>query len=139
MSFNRRTHDLCEYKNNVVQSVSTLSWTMDPNKYHHTAKCRVPFGIVGGNEVLPYRFDVVDVESELRNQTRPISQCPCRKYLPTQQMFIHGSQQMHTIPPDCAKFIDYKKRADKKGKHMRRSSCHKNKSKFSLRSLLKFW
>ena len=44
--------------------------------------CRIDFGVVGGNNVSLYKNNLVDLESDLRGQTRFASSCPKYKYLP---------------------------------------------------------
>lgn len=82
MSFNRAMYDPCAYNKRLDQSTSVLTYKLDPNKYYNCNPCRIGFGIVGGNDVSLSTCNLVDVESDLRNQTRLYSQCPERKYLP---------------------------------------------------------
>jgi hypothetical protein len=54
-------------------------------KYENTAKCRIEFGTVGGNGVSLFSGNLVDLESELRGQTRSASLCPSNMYKPSNQ------------------------------------------------------
>lgn len=82
MSFNRLAYDACAYDKRLDESTSVLSWVLDPNKYYNCNDCRVEFGLVGGNNVSRFTGNLVDLESDLRNQTRLASSCPSKKYLP---------------------------------------------------------
>lgn len=82
MSFNRAIYDPCAYNKRLDESTSVLTYNLDPNRYYNCNQCRVEFGIVGGNNVSLSNCNLVDVESDLRNQTRLYSLCPERKYLP---------------------------------------------------------
>lgn len=82
MSWNRTKYDPCAYRKELNQSVSSLGYTLDPNKYHNCHKCRHGFGLIGGNNVSVTMNNMVDVESDLLGFTRPLSDCPEKKYLP---------------------------------------------------------
>lgn len=82
MSSNRLTYDDCSYKQSLKQSVSPLSYTLDPIRYEHTNKCRMELGIVGGTAVSHNKSNLVDVENELRGQTFPATNCTNFKYNP---------------------------------------------------------
>ena len=76
MSFNRLSYDTCEYRKTLDQSVSPLSYILNPMKYENCNKCRMELGIVGGSNVSQIAGDLVLLESDLRGQTRPASKCP---------------------------------------------------------------
>ena len=82
MSSNRLMYDTCSYKKRLDESTGPLNYSMYPGKYEHCAKCRIELGQVGGNGVSIYSGNLVDLESELRNQTRIASDCPDKKYNP---------------------------------------------------------
>jgi len=82
MSFNRAIYDPCEYNKRLDESTSVLSYNLDPNRYYNCSQCRIGFGTVGGNQVSLTACNMVDLESDLRNQTRLYSRCPEKKYLP---------------------------------------------------------
>ena len=71
---NRTIYDDCQYKKQLKQSTSPLDYRLYQGKYEHCDKC------VHDKSYTPY--DLVDIESELRNQTRPLSNCPELKYSP---------------------------------------------------------
>jgi hypothetical protein len=78
MSFNRSLYDPCATELQVQDNNKLLSYSLNVVK---NSACRVEQGIVGGLTVKSDK-NLVDVESELRNQTRPYSRCPQDKYVP---------------------------------------------------------
>jgi hypothetical protein len=85
MSMNRTTYDPCVYQQDLNQSVSPLSFILDPIQHENCNQCRMELGIVGGNAVSHIAGNMVDIESDLRGQTRPSAQCPGTKFLPQPQ------------------------------------------------------
>ena len=85
MSSNRLIYDSCAYQKNLQQSTSPLNYMLYTGKYENCAKCRIEFGVVGGNGVSLFSGNLVDLESELRGQNRQASLCPQTMYHPTQQ------------------------------------------------------
>lgn len=79
MSSNRLNHDVCAYKQNMLENRNQLEYTLDPNKYYSANQCRPSLGIVGGNEVSPVMGNLVDMESNLRGQTQVNTRCPAKK------------------------------------------------------------
>jgi len=82
MSSNRLIYDECAYKKTLQQSTDPLEYALYTGKYENTAKCRIELGSVGGNGVSLFNGNLVDLESDLRGQTRQTSLCPCHKYGP---------------------------------------------------------
>src|SRR5439155_14809652 len=82
MSWTRSHYDQCSYQKDLSQSTSTLSYLLDPNKFYNCNDCRIEFGLLGGNNVSLTTGNMVDLESDLFNITRQLSDCPERKYLP---------------------------------------------------------
>ena|SRR3989338_2963381 len=82
MSFTRGLYDVCNYDRRLDESTSVLTHLLDPSRYYNCNECRVQFGTVGGNTVSRYNGNMVDLESDLRGQTRILSDCPERKYQP---------------------------------------------------------
>ena len=81
MSFNRLRYDTCAYKNYLAESVGTLGWVLDPSRYENCNNCRIEHGIVGGNDVSIIKGNMVDLESDLKGQTRLASKCPTLNYI----------------------------------------------------------
>src|SRR5438874_6223850 len=82
MSWNRSRYDQCAYQKDLSQSTSSINYTLDPNKFYNCNDCRIEFGLLGGNNVSLTKSNMVDLESDLFNITRQLSNCPERKYLP---------------------------------------------------------
>ena len=76
MSSNRLIYDNCAYNKKIQESTSPLNYTLYPGKFENTSKCRIELGSVGGNGVSLFSGNLVDLESDLRNQSRPASLCP---------------------------------------------------------------
>lgn len=83
MSSNRLIYDTCAYKTELNQSTGTLSYLLNPIKYENCNQCRMELGIVGGTAVSQIKGNIVDLENDLRGQTRPASLCPSKKYHPS--------------------------------------------------------
>uniref|UniRef100_A0A6C0EYB2 Uncharacterized protein n=1 Tax=viral metagenome TaxID=1070528 RepID=A0A6C0EYB2_9ZZZZ len=81
MSFNKLSYDFCAYKNELAQSTGSLGWVLDENRFYNSNSARINFGIVGGNEVSIIKGSMVDLESDLKGQTRLQSKCPQLQYL----------------------------------------------------------
>ena len=77
---------------------------MYPLKYESCSKCRVELGVVGGNNVSIIRGNLVDLENDLRGQTRPLTQpkqCSTKLYKPQPKSYIkynnrYGSKTIDT-------------------------------------------
>jgi len=105
MSFNRLIYDTCAYKKNLKESLDVGVYQLYAGKYDNKNKCRVDFGIVGGNDVSLYKGNLVDLESELKGQTRPMSLCPKNKYMPVCKQ--PNTEGLPSGPNNCnSEFID---------------------------------
>lgn len=118
MSWNRLTDDLCTYRRALGVSVDPLAYLLDPIKYESCRRCRMQNGIVGGTAVSHIvGANLVDVESELRLQTRVATLCPELHYNPnrdgpSQRLEHLPACQLHRVskvpaatwtpPPRCA-------------------------------------
>ena len=76
-SSNNLIYDECEYDMKLHESTAPLSYQMYDGKYENCSKC------IKGNFYRPY--DLVDIDSELKNRNRPLSNCPKYKYNPNCQ------------------------------------------------------
>lgn len=117
MSSNRLMYDNCAYKKRLQESTGSYSYSMYTGKFDNSSKCRIELGQVGGNGVSLYSGNLVDLESDLRGQTRSASLCPSKKYHPecvvkpngrcslglpcnqTKELIHQPSCQMVTYPP----------------------------------------
>lgn len=84
MSYNRLRYDQCAYNTEINQSVGPLEYLLNPMKYENCQKCRHEFGLVGGTNVSNIKGNLVDLENDLRGQTRQNTKCPTLKYQPTE-------------------------------------------------------
>jgi hypothetical protein len=75
MSFNRTIYDTSSYKNNLTENVSTLQYVLSPYFHEHEYKGRHQLGLVSGTAVSHIKGNLVDLESDLRGQTRLITKC----------------------------------------------------------------
>ena len=89
MSYNRLRYDQCAYKTEINQSVGPLEYLLNPMKYENCQKCRHEFGLVGGSAVSNIKGNLVDLENDLRGQTRQNTKCPGLKFHPTEGNVIH--------------------------------------------------
>jgi hypothetical protein len=114
---NRLSYDSCAYNQALNQSVSPLSYLLDPVKFNHCNKCRPEIGIVGGTAVSHINGNLVDLENDLRGGNRPNTHCPGFKHLPRGDGVVQGKEyikpvahpkvqtdMMHLRP---CQFIDY--------------------------------
>jgi len=83
-------YDTCAQKQQVTQSVSPLSYMLDPVKHQHGAKCRPQLGIVGGTAVSHVSSNLVDLENNLRGMQHPATKCPSYKFSPANR---YGGQE----------------------------------------------
>jgi hypothetical protein len=118
MSWNRLKDDLCTYRKFLGESVDPLAYVLEPSKFEHCRRVRMQSGIVGGTAVSHIvGANLVDVESELRLQTRVATRCPTLMYDPRRDgpsnrlEHLPGAQIHHvkkvplanwTPPPRCA-------------------------------------
>lgn len=72
---NRTMYDNCAYQKNLMESVSPLQYNLWLGKFEHCAKCT--------DKQFYTKYQLVDVETELRNQTRVLSKCDQFKYSPS--------------------------------------------------------
>ena len=133
MSFNRSLYDPCEYNTQLAENNSILTYNLDPTKFNRCNQCRVKRGVVGGNNVSLSGCNLVDVESDLRNQTRIYSSCPQWKYQPKCKgtncgkytgLPCGGCSQMPNAVnlPEC-NLVNYKPRITTTGINLNYPSC----------------
>lgn len=71
---NKLIYDQCSYNQWVHDSTSPYEHVTYEGKFENCGKCKDKYFI--------HPYDLVDIESELRNQTRPASKCGSWKYNP---------------------------------------------------------
>ena len=75
-SSNRSLYDSCQYQQDLYESTSPLSYQLMFGKHENCNKC------IDTNFYVKYQPEIVDVESELLNLSRPLSNCNQFKYNP---------------------------------------------------------
>lgn len=88
MSVNNQIYDKCVYKQQLKQSMSPYDYMFYSGKYENQTQSRPLFGLIGGNNVSQYNGNLVDLESDLFNITRPLSDCCADKYKPGQSNYV---------------------------------------------------
>lgn len=135
MSWSRRKFDNCEYYWTIKESTSPLNYSLDPSKFYNCNECRVPFGLLGGNNVSRYTGNLVDLENDLRGQTRPYSRCPEYRYLgpkcsncpnesglPCSSTSCKQDKKILRDLPECY-MIQYKPKVNNKGYQLAFPKC----------------
>jgi hypothetical protein len=82
MSFNRLMYDTCQTVREQKESVSILDYVLSPVRFENPNKCRHTLGLVGGTAVSHIKGNMVDLESDLRGQTRYNTKCATRQWMP---------------------------------------------------------
>lgn len=131
MSFNRTIYDDCAYSTELNEQRNMLHYNLNPNKFYNQDQKRINFGLLGGNNVSQSPENLIDLESDLRNQTRLYSRCPIRKFNPTCDINKCGSKtglpcegcpsKMLHMPEGT--MIDYKPRFNNVGYDLRNIGC----------------
>jgi len=101
MSSNRLIYDSCAYKKSLDQSIGPLNYSMYTGKYENCSKCRIELGSVGGNGVSLFSGNLVDLESDLRGQTRNASNCPSKHYQPPCKDCPGNTSGIPCDKPEC--------------------------------------
>ena len=93
MSFNHLTADTQTYQRRLGENVSILDYVLSPFKMEHQNKCRHELGLVGGTATSHIDGNMVDLESDLRGQTRLLSKCVDNQWKPLNQgQVIHNDK-----------------------------------------------
>lgn len=92
MSFNRNIYDTNSYKQELKNNVSSLSYVLSPLGYENNNKCRHQLGFIGGTNTSHIKGNMVDLDSELRGQTRLLSKCGTNLYVPTEDGIIKNDK-----------------------------------------------
>lgn len=92
MSFNRLDYDPVTYARVLQQNANTLSYMLDPMMYENKNKCRHELGILAAAPVSHIKGNLVDLESDLRGQTRLLSRCAEQQYHPQEGRYIKNDK-----------------------------------------------
>lgn len=140
MAFTRNKYDQCDYASDLQQQKGMFDYTVDTNKYYNCNQTRIDFGLVGGNDVSQSTENLVDLESDLRNQTRLYSRCPTRKFRPNCDINQCGnSNGLPCGDKSCQEpkhhmkegsMIDYRPRYNNPGYNLEGLGCPGNPTSF---------
>lgn len=81
----RGIYDDCAYKRRLHEATSPLLYQINNNAYESCKKCLMTYpGFIGtmGGQGFGIGPDRIDVDSDLRGQTRLLTNCPSHKYNP---------------------------------------------------------
>lgn len=106
MSWNHLSHDICAYNKFLKESVSPLAYQLDPLKFENCNKCRIQIGTPGGTAVSHINGNLVDLENDLRGQTRPLTHCPSHKFHPNTYKSRQMNAEMKHLRP--CQIVNYK-------------------------------
>jgi hypothetical protein len=98
-------YDECAYSQTVSQSVSPMTYIMDPMRYENANKCRIELGTVGGTAVSHVNGNLIDLENNLMGLDRPYTHCSAYKHTPPVpgQPYVQGREY---IKPVCHPKVD---------------------------------
>jgi hypothetical protein len=77
-----REDNIASYELNVPNRVIRQNYCANENRLASPPQQRHTLGIIAGNDVSRVVANPQDVESDLRNLTRPLTNCPARQYKP---------------------------------------------------------
>jgi len=85
-----REDNIAVYDLNTPNRIVRQNYSSVENKLACPPPKRHVLGLVGGNDVSQLAANPQDIESDLRNLTRPLTNCPSREYSP----MIHGQTKL---------------------------------------------
>ena len=104
-SLTRGIYDDCAYKRRLHESTSPLLYNINPIAYESCTKCHQAYpGFIGalGGQGFGVGPDRVDIDSDLRGQTRLLTNCPTHKYNPTSYKYCGGCKNCDKgLPCGC--------------------------------------
>ena len=105
-SLTRNIHDDCAYNQRIHESTSPLTYVINPLAYESCTKCHMAYpGFIGalGGQGFGIGPDRVDVDSDLRGQTRLQSRCASHTYNPLSYKYCSACQNCDQgLPCGCA-------------------------------------
>lgn len=101
----RNISDDCAYKQRLHESTSPLLYNINPIAYESCTKCHMAYpGFIGalGGQGFGIGPDRVDIDSDLRGQTRLLTNCPTHKYNPYSYKYCGACQNCNQgLPCGC--------------------------------------
>lgn len=82
-SFTRSAYDSCELKKQISESQASYEWATDSNVIESKESCFEATSPFMHNPFKSIPRESIDIESELRGQTRNLSRCPEHKFDPS--------------------------------------------------------
>ena len=93
-----REDNIAVYDLNTPDRLVRQNYSIVENKLATPVARRHILGLVGGNEVSRMAGNPQDIESDLRNLTRPLTKCPEREYQPMrmgQEQLVINNRKTH--------------------------------------------
>jgi len=93
-----REDNIAVYDLNTPNRVVRQNYSIYENNLANPPAKRHTLGLVGGNEVSCLAANPQDIESDLRNLTRPLTNCPGREYQPMmkgQEKLVINNRKTH--------------------------------------------
>lgn len=104
-SLTRNLYDSCAYKRRLHESTSPLLYNINPIAYESCTKCHQAYpGFIGalGGQGFGIGPDRVDIDSDLRGQTRLLTNCPTHKYNPQSYRYCGSCKNCNQgLPCGC--------------------------------------
>jgi hypothetical protein len=82
-ALDRLSYDPCAYSKRRSESLALMDYILDISRHENCGKCRNELGLVGGTAVSHINGNLVDLENDLFNISRPATKCPPYLYQPT--------------------------------------------------------
>ena len=104
-SLTRGIYDDCAYKRRLHESTSPLLYNINPIAYESCKKCHMAYpGFTGqmGGQGFGIGPDRIDIDTDLRGQTRLLTNCPSHKYNPHANSYCSDCQNCNAgLPCGC--------------------------------------
>ena len=105
-ALSRLIHDDCAYKHRLYESTSPLMYRINPVFAEACSKCHMGYpGFIGtlGGFGFGVGPDRIDIDSDLRGETRLITKCPTHKYNPNSYIYCSKCSNCNAgLPCGCA-------------------------------------
>jgi hypothetical protein len=108
MASTRLMYDECNFREYLTDTKNIIDYTLYNGKYNHTAKCLLDLGQDGSSGGSIFSGSLVDLESDLRGQTRKLSKCTNTLFQPKfgscRSATAVGESVKLTHQPSCSFF-----------------------------------
>ena len=107
-SFSNSLYDKCNLEKKEQESTGPFNWITD-NVYSHPHSCHASSSPFMHNPFKSIPANSIDIENDLRNQTRLLSRCPSTRFDPTELKNCKECKNCDSgIPCDCLHCKDNK-------------------------------